>query len=306
MSTVRRPDLEALPYKAPSFIASTILPFLPKMVKAGTQYYQDILSDVSAQTDRTLAEAPTATAIASASTTFNLSGDEKIHRAKIDASEIEQLGGLDRAQQKAARKGKRAVMKAVEDAVVTATFGGTGFSTRDILNSFDNAIKLAKEQIQDYADGRVALFGARRIVDRLKRYSEITAKMIYTGMVNSDQARDVRNISDDILAGAIGVDIVLAGPSTEWLGAASAYDGYLGLCILPDGNVEPDEEIQLGRIPILDLGNGQNMMVESFFSDDLKSEVVDTSLWAEVLMFNREACYILKGVDESNTVTTTD
>jgi hypothetical protein len=301
----RRPDLEAIPYKNPGFIGGTLLPFLPKQVKAGTQYFSDILSDVSAQTDRTLSEAPTAYSIASASTTFNLAGDEKIHRAKIDSSEIEQLGGLDAAQQKAARKGKRAVMKAIEDAVVAATFGGSGFSSRDILSSFINAINLAKEQVQDYADGRVCLFGARRIIDRLKRYSEITGKMIYTGMVNSAESKDVRNISDDILAGAVGVDVVLAGPSTEWLGAASAYDGWLGVAILPDGNVDPDESIQLGRIPILDLGAGNTMLIESFYSDDLKSEVVDTSMWSEILMLNKEACYILKGIDESNTITTT-
>lgn len=305
MATTRRPDLEAIPYKNPNFVGTIILPPLMKMVKSGTLYYQDILSDVSAQTDRTLAEAPTATSIASASTTYALAGDEKIYRAKIDESEIEQIGGLDRAQQKAARRGKRATMKAVEDAVVAAIFGGSGYSSRDILSSFLNALSIAKETVGDYADGKIAVFGARRTVDRLKRYSEITGKMVYTGIIQQDAAKDVRNISDDLLAGAIGVDVVLAGPSTEWLGSGSAYDGYLGVCVLPDAAVEPDEEIQFGRIPMLDLGGGNPMRVESFFSDDLKSEVVDTTLWAEIKELNKECCYILKGIDESNTVQTT-
>jgi hypothetical protein len=303
MATLR-PDLAALPFKSPGFVAETLLPPVLKNVKAGTLFYQDIVADQAAQTNRTLASAPTAYAIASASTTYTLA--EKIHRAKVDASEIEQLGGLAAAQAKAARRGKRSVMKAVEDLVVAATFGDATIQHRDILSSFLNAVALAKEVIQDNADGRVALFGARRVVDRLKRYSEITGKMIYTGMLPAERAKDVRNITDDILAGVIGVDVVLAGPTTEWLGGGSAYDGYLGLAILPDPNVEQDEEVQFGRTFCMNVdGAGGLFEVTSFYSDDLISEVVDTRAWVNVLTFNKEACYILQGVDEANTVVTT-
>lgn len=303
MSTPR-PDLEAIPFKAPEFIYDKIMPRDVKLVKLGRQYYKDIQSDVSAQTDRTLATAPTATSIASASTTWTLT--EKIFRGKMDKSEIQQLGGLDRAQQVAARIGKRSVAKALEDLAVTATFGNSSISHRDILASFDDNLKQAKEVVQDYADGRLALFGARRVIDRLKRFSEITGKMIYTGMVNSAQAQDVRNISDDILAGAIGVDVVLAGPSTEWLGSGSAYDGYLGLVVLPDPNLMPEEVVQFGRTDVMNVEGGSDIFeVTSYYSDDLKSEVVDTCAWTQIVQYNLEACYLLTGVDESNTVTTT-
>jgi hypothetical protein len=304
MSTTIRPDLAAQPFKAPNFIAGTIFPPLTKSVKTGTLYYQDITADQSAQTDRTLATAPTAYAIASSSTTFTCA--EKIHRAKVDGSEIEQLGGLANAQAKAARRGKRSVMKAIEDLAVTATFGNASITDRDILASLDNAVKLAKEVVQDYADGRLAVFGARRTIDIVKRYTEITGRMIYTGMIPAERAKDVRNITDDILAGALGVDVVLAGPSTEWLGNGSAYAGYLGVCVLPDPATEPDEEIQFGRTCIMDVdGSGGMFEVTSFYSDDLKSEVVDTRSWMNIVQFNLEACYILKGCDESNTVQTT-
>jgi len=305
MSEDRRPDLEALPYKNPGFIAEALLPPFIVKQKVGTVYFNDIVADQAAQTDRTLGEAPTAYRLSTAKSSFDLDADEKIHRAKIDRSDIAMLGGLDRAQQKGARRGTRAVMKAIEDAAVTAIFGGSNFSSRDILTSFLNAFGIAKETVGDYADGKIALFGARRVIDRLKRYSEITARMIYTGMINNAQAKDVRNISDDILAGAIGADLVLAGPSTEWLGSGSAYDGWLGVAVLPDGITDPDEEVQLGRHVKFLLEDEGSFLCEAFYSKELKSEVVDTTIWAEALLMNKECCYILKGIDESNTVQTT-
>lgn len=303
MATLR-PDLMAEPFKTPNFISGLIFPQLQKMAKTGTQYYFDLMADQAAQTDRTLGTAPAAYRLATASDTFALA--EKIHRAKVDKSDIAMMGGLDRAQSKGARRGKRAVMKAVEDLAVTATFGNANIPDRDILTSFLKALQLAKEVVQDNADGRLALFGAQRVVNRLKRFSEITAKMIYTGMISADRARDVRNISDDILAGAIGVDLVLSGPTTEWLGGGSAYDGYLGLCVLPDPAAEPDEEVQFGRNILMNVdGSGGIFEVETYYSDDLKSEIVDTTAWVDLTVFNPEAAYILRGIDESNTVVTT-
>ena len=304
----RRPDLEAQSYKTPGFIGMRLFPALKRMVKAGTIYFQDIVSDGSAQTDRTLASAPTATAIASASTTWSMA--EKIKRYKIDQSEIEQLGGLDNAQQKAARLGKRAVMGAVEALAIAATFGDqSNITTVDILDSFLKTLDVAKETIQDYADGTLALFGARRIIGRLKRYDEVVERMKFTGVLPGS-VRDVRSISDQQLAAALGVDEILAGPSTGyWLGGSNAYDGVLGLAVLPDPNTDPDEEIQIGRtlaMPVPVDGSADNIFqVETYYSDDLRSEVCDTVAWISLEVFNKEPIYLMTGIDEENAVTTT-
>lgn len=303
----RRPDLEALPYHNPGYIAEYLAPPMLRQVKAGTLYYSDVQAAQTAQTDRTLGYAPTATIVSSSSTTWTMA--EKIRRNRADASEIEQLGGLAAAQQKMARLGKRAVGSAIESLAVAATFGNTvNISTANILNSLNNAVNVAKEAIGDYADGRIALFGGRRMIDRIKRYAEVTARMVYTGMVPADRAKDVRNISDDILAGALGVDLVLAGPSSEWL-CTTTYDGYIGLCVLPDPQVDPDETIQFARtmvMPVPAEGNPANIFqVESYYSDDLKSEVVDCTAWVNLVGLNPEACYILTGCDELNASSTT-
>jgi len=303
----RRPDLEALPYKRPPFIWRSLFPGLKRLVKAGRLYFRDIVSDGSAQTDRTLGEAPTAARIDSANTTWALA--EKIIRRKIDGSEIEQLGGLAAAQQVMARVCKRAVGGTIESLAIAATFGDTdNITNADIGSSFLAALDTGKEAIEDYADGRIALFGSRKVVNRLKRYNEVVERMKFTGVLVRD-IRDVRNISDEQLAAAIGVDTVLAGPSSTsyWFGAESAYDGYLGLAVLPDPDVTPLEEVQLGRVlymPIPAEGDPDNaFQVETYYSDDLKSEVLDCTAWVALEALNKECCYIFTGVDEENAVT---
>lgn len=303
MATVRRPDLEAQPFKAPEFIGPTLMPPLMRPVKSGTIYYQDYVADGTVQTDRTLATAPSATSLTSSSTTWTMA--EKIMRYKADQSEIEQLGGLAAAQAKGARLGKRVVAGALETLVASATLG-SGATSRNILNSLINAVNVAKEAILDYgADGKVALFGGRKTVDRVKRYAEIIARMQFTGVLVRD-IRDVRSISDDQLAAALDVDMVLAGPTGYW---GSSYDEKLGLIVLPNPAVDPDEEVQFGRtmmMPVPAEGNpGNYFKVETFFSDDLKSEVVDTTAWINAVTFNLETLYILTGCDELNASSTT-
>jgi hypothetical protein len=279
-----------------------LMPALARQVKAGTVYFMDYDAGGSVQTDRTLATAPTANSMTSSSTTWTMA--EKIYRAKIDQSEIEQLGGLDSAQMKAARVGKRAVMGAIETLVVTATMGSAA-TKYNILNSALKYIGIAKETVLDYAEGRVALFGQRRTIERLKRYTEIATRMTFSGVIPRDM-RDVRSISDEQLAAAVGVDVVLGGPAASWGGT---YDEYLGVIVLPDPNIDPDETYQFGRTMVLPVpaeGNVANIFkVESFFSDDLKSEVVDTTAWVNAVTFNAEALVILTGFDELNASSTT-
>jgi len=305
MARERRPDLEAAEFKSPPFIGNFIMPRLVRQVKAGTYYYMDVLADADPQTDRTLASAPTATSITSSSSTWSMA--ELIKRYKIDQSEVEQLGGLAAAQAKGARAGKRSCMGRLETLIATAVWG-SGATTANILNSLKKAVDVAKETVMDYADGRVALFGAKRTIDRVKRYSEVIDRMKYTGVLPGS-VRDVRSISDEQLAAALDVDVVLAGPTTQWAGSTSTYDEYLGVVVLPDPTVDMDEEVQFGRTLVMGVPNeaaAENVFqVESWFSDDLISEVVDTRLWYSIETLNVEALYILTGCDELNASSTT-
>jgi hypothetical protein len=302
----RRPDLEAAPFKAPPFISDMIFPVMNVNVKAANPfYYADIQTDVTGQTSRSLTTAPTARTFASANTSFTCA--EVIERVQEGESEVALTGGLEPSRAKMARKGKRGVGVHIEDKAVTATFGNGSITSADILGSFLARLDIAKETIMDNADGRIALFGAMRVINRLKRYDEVVERMSFTG-VPAGNLRDVRSISDDQLAAAIGVDVVLPGPSTQWLGAASAYDGYLGLCVLPDESVDPDEEIQFGRRMVYvgdSLVEGNPYRVDSWYNETLRTEVIDVLVWSNTINLNNEACYIMTGIDEENTVTTT-
>lgn len=306
MARERRPDLEAAPYKSPAYIGMQLMPGLTRMVKAGTYYYQDVYSETSVQTDRTLADAPTATSLTSSSGTWSMA--ELIKRYKIDQSEIEQLGGLDAAQAKGARAGKRLCMGRLETLIATAIWG-SGATTANILNSLIKAVETAKWTVSDYTNGanKIALFGSRRNIDMVKRYAEVVDRMKYTGVLIRD-IRDVRSISDEQLAAALDVDVVIGGPNTEW-GMSGTYDQYLGVAALPDPATDPDEEIQLGRTFLMGVPNeaaaGNVFNVETFFSDDLISEVVDTRLWYSLEVLNTECLYLLSGIDELNASSTT-
>jgi len=59
----RRPDLEAAPFKAPSYITQQIFPSLFRAVRQGVLYWRDIVADSAAQTGRTAGAAPTAQTI---------------------------------------------------------------------------------------------------------------------------------------------------------------------------------------------------------------------------------------------------
>ncbi|HCE46174.1 MAG TPA: hypothetical protein DET40_21730 [Lentisphaeria bacterium] len=300
MATVKRADLEALDYGSPEFVASTIMPRIAREVDSGTVYYQDYTADGSATSGRTLGEAPTATLITKSSTTFSMV--EKISRKKIDSRDINMLGGLDRAQQKAARLGKREVASAIEALVIAATFGNSGIAKYNILASLLSAVDDAVAQVSDKADGKIVLFGAKSMIQRAKRLAEVKARMIHTGVPVGSE-RDVRSISDNILAGVLGVDAVIAGRSS-WLGSGNAYDGYLGVMVIPDATFDPDETIQFGRTFVKNAGS-DIFVVESFYSDDLKAEIVDTKAELNVVCFNPEVCVVLTGLDEGNAVTTT-
>lgn len=307
----RRRDLEALPFKAPPYIGARLMPYFTVGQKTGTIYFDDIVADATAQTDRTLGTAPTAVRIDSANSSFTVT--EKIKRYKIDESEIELRGGLAAAQAKMSRKGKRSVLGRYEETVIASTFGDeSNINSQDILASFLQALDVAVETILDYSDGTgiVALFGAHRVIQRLKRYDEVVEKMKFTGVL-ANGVNDVRAISNNHLASALDIDLILNGPTstTYWLGGSSAYDGWLGLMVIPESAenaMDPDEQTQFGRQVTMPIGDGDGgFKVETYYSDDLKSEVCDTTGWQIPFVMNKELCYILKGIDEENTVTTT-
>jgi len=303
----RRPDLERLPYKAPRYLTPMLFPLMGRLVKQGTVYYQDIVADSAAQTGRTSGDAPTAQKLTDQHTTFDLDDDEFIDRINIPAQEIAGLGGLQRAQQKGARVAKRNVATAVEDLTVANILGNASANKRDILDSLLDAVDIARDYVMDRVPGRIALVCSQRIFSRIKRYDAVIERMKFTGVLASG-SRDVRSISALQMASVLDLDEVLVGPNSEWYDDDTDYQDRAAIVALPDPMVDPDEEIQIGRtiaFSPLDAEFNDLFQIETFYSDDLRSEVLDAQIFAEQKVFNPEGIYILDGIDEGNSTMTT-
>jgi len=302
---VFRPDLAAMPAAYPNYLTPVLLPFQPVKQKTGTAYYDDIQADTTAQTGRTITDSPDSFAVASSKVSFDLDqSKEFIKDAQIPDSEITLLGGLDKAEAKGARKGKRAVMASLEALTAAKVLNNGASPVRDILGSVIAAIQLAKQVVADYAEGRVAVVGSQYVLDRLKRYPEVVDRMKFTGVLIG-AVRDVRSISNDQLAAALDVDVVLGGRKSVWYDASAVYQDRLAVMVLPDPQFDPDETIQFGRTLVFPVeGAGDNIEVTTFPTDRPPANWVRARAYAEQHLFNPEACYILKGIDDGNAVTT--
>jgi len=298
-----RPDLAAVEVQQVTpYLAPRLLPALNRHQKVGNQYIVTVDADVAAQTGRTLGAAPTATTLASASDTFSCA--EAIKRVLIPDDEVALMGDLNRAQQKAARIGKRSILRAKEDAAEALITAGAG-ATVDILGSIRQALDVGIDAVQR-VPGRLTLSCGWTTFRRLGRYTEVTDQLANTGVaiLNSMQLTKspdsgVRNVAAGILAEVLGLEEILVGDDDHW------QAGTAWLCKLPDPGTEPDEVPQIGRtIQYLPDGE-QEFLAESYFDDNLISEAVDTRVWYDQEIYNGSGIYVLTGIDEGNTITTT-
>jgi hypothetical protein len=303
----RRPDLEAEPFRFPRALSQIVYPPKTVMQKVGDYYYADVQSEGTVQTDRTLGEAATATTITGASQSFNLAaGDEFIQRKKIPESERDLLGGLEKAELAASRITKRSVMKALELLTSANVLAGAGVDTDDIENDLIGTVATNVDLVMDVAEGEIAMVMSSRVFNTIKKYDEVLERMKVTGVMLRD-IKDVRNISREQLAAIFGVDRILIGRNAEWYNASATYQQRAGIMVLPDKDLDVLEEIQAGRFIVFPVGDDPAdwFMCESYHSDDLTSDIVQTRVWAELHLLNPETQKILTGIDPDNASSTT-
>ena len=302
----RRPDLEALPYARPSYLTNMIFPILPRAMRQGTLYFQDLLADVAAQTGRTAGTAPTSHLLADAQTTYNLENDEFIDREKVPDGDIAGLGGLDAAQQKGARKGKRSVGNAVEDLTVANVLANGSVTYTDIGTSLLAAIGVGFDTLADLeGGGKIALVCSSRVFNLIKRYTEVVDRMKYTGVI-AGSVTDVRGVSAMQLGACLNVDTILVGNNEQWYTQSETYQDRAALVKLPEEGTEPDEVVQVGRTLWFSATGAMpsdDALFEchTWYSDADLSELVDVRAYAEQHVLNAEHIYGLDGIDATLT-----
>ncbi len=299
-----RPDLAALEYTSPVNLTPMIFPSIWRALRQGRLYYQDIQTDVVAQTGRTPGDAPTTTVISDESTAFNLENDEFIDRQQIPDADIAGLGGLDAAQQVAARVGKRAVGNSIENLTATNILLNGAVTYTAIGSSLIRAVQLGYNALEDLpGDGQIALVITSRLFSLIRQYEEIVDRFKFTGVIPSE-SRAVRNISAEQLAMAIGVDRVIVGRNARWYDPNATMRDRAALVKLPAPGVDPIEDTQVGRTVWFSptgepQGDESLFECHSYFSADQLSEMVDTRAYAEQHVLNVELIYGLGGISET-------
>jgi len=300
----RREDLEQMEFRYPRAIGDRCMPPMLVNMKVGDYGYADVNADTTAQTSRTVGAAPTAQTIASANTSFT--AVEVIDRVNAGESEIALHGGLESWLGVGSRIVKRNVSNFIEAAQAAAVLGSSA-TEANILNDLIGTAETAAETVADYAEGTIALVGSKRVINRVKKYAEVTDRMIYTGIAPGANVRDVRNISDDQLAATLGVDTVLPGPLAAWYTASANYQERLAIIVLPDPNASPLEGVQYGRTVRYQVspGNANTFELLHHYDDNLIADVLTCRSWFVVAELNSEALYILNGCDALNASSTT-
>lgn len=299
--TGERPELAALEVNPPEgYIGDRIMPVAQVDQKTGTVYYNDVDTDVAAQTGRSTGSAPTATNIAGTSTTFTCA--EAIKRGTISPDEAKTLGGVDKADLVGAKFAKRSVMNARETAIATIVLG-----TAD--DTYDSA-KLM-EQAQDGLDairryeGRTALVGGtmtlKLVVQNLLN-DTVAAPLFQRLIAGSSPAVAASGMSFNAwmsaLALYLGVDEVLAGDSSIWNAAGTSAEKIGIVKMDPD----PTDPLSFKWRPVF----GRTFQ---FLPDGVQPYHVETAadrvnilnlytakMWYNAVEFNSSAVYVLDGV----------
>lgn len=296
----KRPDLAALEVNDPfSYIGYNVFPAYRQPQKVESQYYILPTTDSSAQTGRTLGQAPTTATVATATQTATTA--EVIDRILIPDDEIPRWGGtLDAAYKLAAIIAKRNVMRAIEDAqaaqALHASITGVDILGTGILYALDTAIDTIHQ-----VPGRVCGACGWTTFRRLIRYSEITNLYLrnFTGGPNSTTDA-VRLINADGLAQALGLAKLYVGDSDHWTAGK--------LLVFKEVNeaMPPWADIQIGRTYTYWPSEESPIEIEVFKDEQLKSYTLDCRAWYVVKRIaTREGCCVIGGIDEGNADTTT-
>lgn len=241
----RRPDLESIPVQFPELIGQHLYPWYERPNAAGELYYQPYNADVSAQTGRNTATVASidVNTIANAKVAFSCS--EVIGRDRMSYDQIDSYGGVEGADIALARKAVRSFCDNVETAIAKLALEDASAvdATSDIVATIEDQVS----ELQDVADGDVCLAISSYNFTQLKKDSVIKDRMKNTGVLLG-AGGDPRKVTAEQIAAILGVSRVYVGANKQWRrGVSSAYRGNCCLFVEPNENVEPVEEVQLGR-----------------------------------------------------------
>lgn len=302
--TAERPDLALLDVGVMNVVGDKLYPTVPVVDKSGTVYYlaASSIADAAAQTGRSAGVAPTATQIATSSTTFTAA--EAVKRGSITPDEIKSMGGVERADQVGAKYAKRSVIRYREKAIATQVLTGTPGATFDPAK-FNTQVQGILDGMQLYS-GKKALCASqiilKRIVNAMLGDSKI-GPMISRLASGSSAVEAARGFNLEVWRGALalylGIDDVIVGDSNLWNGDLSAgIQNRAAIVTLDDSGDELSHKYTpvLGKVFQFLPDGKQPFMVKSIRDDLNVNNHYDAYSWYNIVEFNSGARSIIDGI----------
>lgn len=291
----RRTDLEQVEISFPAYAIPQILPWFARKQTAGNLYYQAAQTDATAQYNRNTASLASITtnAMAAASTSFACA--EIIQREEMSYDQVMGYADLAHAELAMARKARRAFYNKVESLGISAILTNAIDATSDPVAAVDSyAAKLA-----DKAFGETALVVSNHDFVALKNNNIVKDRMKNTGIYLGYNG-DPRSVTKEQLAAVFGVSRVIVGRDDLWY--KSGYKGVGAVVVLPNADIDPNEEVQLGRsIYFAYDSEAEHHIVESWYDEVAKAHAVDAVGLVDIKVLNSglKQAITLFSVDQS-------
>jgi hypothetical protein len=300
----RRPELEAIEVNPPiGYIGLKLLPAWHVTAKAGTYYYQTVVSDSAAQTSRTPGAAPTATTLSENSSTFSCA--ERIKRYVVPYEMVPLVGGVAGSDKLGAKAAKRSVQRSLESAILAALVDSAG---TDYSDAIIDGLIAAANSVKRYA-GKTVFACCLGTYRWLLQQDEIKNMLLRTFNVQVPEAQlsSILSIRPDVfkaaLQGIFMFDDVLIADDDHWP-AAYTYTAIVAKVPADGEELSFVNQPELGRTCIYLPESGNEFEIYSHPDDNIRGNVYDAVIWDSIQVMNSDAVVeILLG--NANTTTTT-
>lgn len=287
------------------YIGGKIYPVLPVGQKAGKLYYQTLVADSAAQTNRAAGAAPTATIIADANVDF--SAGEVLKRYGRDCNAVSLYGGMEAMDKIGSQASMRSVFRAIENLQAAKLITAARYADADdISDIIIDGIGDAADSVKRHA-GRLAFVCSMAVYRWIVRQPEIQALMLRSfgdangGGLTAAQALALKpEVFKAMVSGVFGFDEVLIGDDEHW--AISGMEDAAAVVKLPDPVIESHElGAVLGKTALYSPQDGSVFEVRSFYDETLKLNTYDATSWCSVVEFNPAAAVLVKGLAGATT-----
>jgi len=298
--TGRREDLEAIEANPVlSYIGTRFYPVLPVSEKTGSVYYTTLTADAASQDALARGTALTPVYLTESVATFSCASVEK--RYAIGRDEVKQMSGIEKADKLGGAASKRSVQRTLETALALQlqTVGGHTTAAH-AAGQFLAEANVARESIRLYP-GKTAFVCAFTVFNAIMRYTEVLNQFSLAAlMLGGGDAKDVIAGSPAalkmILGGMLSVDEVIVGDDDHWgVDIGSSGIGCNGVFVKLPGEDEFSHKMDavLGKLVQYLPDGKQPYIVESWYNDELKSNMYDAETWYSIEELNPAAAYVL-------------